>query len=62
MGDCLLHTTGSEAGAGKSTLGQNPDCSNCTFTVCNGHVTCIKNTVGSWLAEGPDFTIVDTPR
>ena len=58
-----------QTGAGKSTLanvllGQSPDCFNCTFTVCDGHDSCTKNTkyaVGSWLGEGPDFTIVDTP-
>ena len=58
-----------QTGAGKSTLanvllGQSPECSNCTFPVCTGQDSCTKNTkyaVGSWLGEGPDFTVVDTP-
>ena len=58
-----------QTGAGKSTLanvllGESPDCTNCTFAVCDDHNSCTKQTkykVGTWLGSGPTFTIVDTP-
>merc|ERR1711915_699062 len=58
-----------QTGAGKSTLanvllGNEVDCSNCTFPVCDGHDSCTKETkyaVGQWKGDGADFTIVDTP-
>jgi len=58
-----------QTGAGKSTLanvllGEDPDCKNCTFAVCDSHNSCTKHTnyaVGKWLGVGPQFTVVDTP-
>ena len=58
-----------QTGAGKSTLanvliGEDVDCKNCTFAVCDGHDSCTKNTkyaVGQWLGVGQPFTVVDTP-
>ena len=58
-----------QTGAGKSTLadvllGQDPNCNNCTFTICAGHDSCTKETKyaqGLWLGEGEKFTVVDTP-
>ena len=58
-----------QTGAGKSTLanvliGENVDCTNCTFSVCDGHDSCTKHTkyaVGQWLGLGQPFTVVDTP-
>ena len=54
---------------GKSTLsnvliGEDVNCQNCSFTVCDGHDSCTKETtyaVGHWLGDGDNFTIVDTP-
>ena len=56
-------------GVGKSSLanvllGEQPDCTNCTFPVCPGGDSCTKETsyaAGSWVGEGASFTIVDTP-
>lgn len=56
-------------GVGKSSLanvllGEQPDCTNCTFPVCPGGDSCTKETsyaVGSWVGEGARYTIVDTP-
>lgn len=56
-------------GVGKSSLanvllGEQPDCTNCTFPVCPGGDSCTKETsysVGSWVGDGASFTIVDTP-
>jgi len=59
-----------QTGSGKSTLsnvllGQSPDCENCTFTICDTHDSCTKETtyaVGNWLGgDGEIFTVVDTP-
>merc|ERR1719295_1483248 len=58
-----------QTGTGKSTLsnvllGQPFDCKNCTFPVCNGLDSCTKETkyaTGSWLGNGANFTVVDTP-
>jgi len=58
-----------QTGAGKSSLsnvliGQPFDCKNCSFTVCDDHNSCTKETtyaVGPWLGDGADFTVVDTP-
>ena len=57
-------------GVGKSSLanvliGQFPDCTNCTFPVCDGGDSCTKETsyaIGNWTGlENQLFTIVDTP-
>ena len=58
-----------QTGVGKSTLanvllGQPFDCKNCTFPVCDNMDSCTKNTkyaTGSWLGQGMNFTVVDTP-
>ena len=58
-----------QTGSGKSTLanvllGQSPSCSNCTFPVCTGQMSCTKDTkyaTGKWLGKTVDFTVVDTP-
>ena len=58
-----------QTGVGKSTLanvllGQDVNCENCTFPICNGYESCTKETTyatGKWLGSGLDFTIVDTP-
>ena len=53
-----------EVNTGQCPLGESPDCTNCTFAVCNDHNSCTKQTkykVGTWLGSGPTFTIVDTP-
>ena len=45
-------------------VGQNVDCSDCTFPICDGHDSCTKETkyaVGQWLGQGAMFTVVDTP-
>ena len=45
-------------------IGQDPECQNCTFVICDGHDSCTKETkyaVGQWLGNGDLFTIVDTP-
>jgi len=58
-----------QTGSGKSTLsnvliGEDVNCQNCSFAVCDGHDSCTKETtyaVGPWLGDGDNFTIVDTP-
>ena len=58
-----------QTGAGKSTLanvllGEDVNCQNCTFPVCNDLNSCTKNTkyaYGPYLGNGQDFTVVDTP-
>ena len=58
-----------QTGVGKSTLanvllGQPFDCQNCTFPVCDKMDSCTKHTkyaTGSWLGQGMNFTVVDTP-
>ena len=57
------------AGVGKSSLadvfiGEDPDCTNCTFPICPGSNSCTKTTsyaVGNWLGTGDVFSVVDTP-
>ncbi len=57
-------------GAGKSSLanvllGQEPECDNCTFPVCNGADSCTKETTyaaGNYVSSNGDlFTVIDTP-
>jgi len=56
-------------GVGKSSLanvliGESPDCTNCTFPICDGSDSCTKETnyaEAPWLGNGSPFTIVDTP-
>jgi len=56
-------------GAGKSSLanaflGCDPRSDDCLFEVCSGSDSCTKQTtygVGSWLGNGQNFTVVDTP-
>ena len=56
-------------GAGKSTLGNvllgyDPLCNDCMFPWCDGLDSCTKETtyaVGSYLGDGVEFTVVDTP-
>jgi len=56
-------------GSGKSSLanallGCDPKSKGCLFEVCSGMDSCTKETtigLGSWLGEGNNFTIVDTP-
>ena len=58
-----------QTGVGKSTLanvllGEDVNCENCTFPICNDYESCTKETTyatGKWLGSGLDFTIVDTP-
>ena len=58
-----------QTGTGKSTLanvllGQEFDCKNCTFPVCDGMNSCTKETkyaTGKWLGREAEFTVVDTP-
>ena len=45
-------------------IGQDVNCKNCTFPICDDHNSCTKETnyaVGQWLGVGEMFTIVDTP-
>ena len=49
-----------QTGAGKSTLanvllGEDVNCKNCTFPICNGYDSCTKETSyakGKWLGKG----------
>jgi len=58
-----------QTGVGKSTLanvliGEEVDCTDCTFPICDGLESCTKETkyaTGQWLGEGAVFTVVDTP-
>ena len=45
-------------------IGEDVDCQNCSFPICNGHDSCTKETtfaVGQWLGVGDMLTVVDTP-
>ena len=61
--------SGTNRSAGKSSLsnvliGVYPDCTNCTFSVCNGADSCTKETtyaVAPYIGLGDEFTVVDTP-
>ena len=52
-----------QTGAGKSTLanvllGEDVNCKNCTFPICNGYDSCTKETSyakGKWLGEVLSF-------
>ena len=52
-----------QTGAGKSTLanvllGEDVNCKNCTFPICNGYDSCTKETSyakGKWLGEVLNF-------
>merc|ERR1712126_665448 len=56
-------------GTGKSSLanallGCDPQSDGCMFGVCNSAESCTNTTtigIGSWLGDGQQFTIVDTP-
>merc|ERR1719500_1238622 len=56
-------------GSGKSSLanaflGCDPRSDDCLFEVCSGSDSCTKQTTygfGSWLGNGQNFTVVDTP-